>query len=389
MSKTNHPKPKILVNASTCVVGGGVQVAIGFITYLHQHLDEIGWEVKVVASPKVFTQCRELARKPGWDLQEITPTPAAFFSGRKSRVAIHKVIKDWRPLLCFTVFGPSYLWLNIPEICGFADPMVTNPNPYALRNHPLAKKLATHLRTWVKIIAVRRVSRFWVETSTARLGLASRLGVDSRRIEVVPNAVNTQFVPLNYAPPAGRIRFLHLSAFYYHKNHAFLVPVAQALRRLYPDLDFEFVVTLPSAESPWKELMQLAKDAGVADRFKTLGYLTVKDCPAAYAEAHVVFHPSLLEVFSATYLEAFVSRRPVVATDLDFAHEVCGDAALYFNPSSPEVAASALFRAAMDQPLRNDLINKGVIRLAAFPKANDKNRLLVSIIMEGLPRDAR
>jgi glycosyltransferase involved in cell wall biosynthesis len=252
----------------------------------------------------------------------------------------------------------------------------------------LGKKFGTMFRAWVKTIAVRRVRRFWVETSTAKAGLARRLGISPERIDVVPNAVNRLFVPLPGPPPPGRIRILHLSAYYPHKNHAFLLPVAKALRRLHPDFDFEFVVTLPQDGQPWKELSASFDQAGLAERIRTLGYLEVKNCPAAYRDCHVVFHPSLLEIFSATYLEAFAARRPVVASDLDFAHEVCGDAASYFDPLTPEGAAAALFRAASDQDLRDDLINKGLMRHAVFPKANDKNQHLLSLIEEGLPYEA-
>ncbi len=378
-------RPRIFLNASTCVVGGGVQVAVGFLHHVHQRLDEIGWEVFAVASPQVYEQCKTLPDRPGWRLERITPSPAAVLGGWGSRRRIHRLIAEFKAQMCFTILGPSYLWLDIPELSGFADPSITNPNRHYLRNHPLGQKLSTLFKVWAKTLAVRRVRRFWVETVTARAGLARRLGIAPERIDVVPNAVNRLFVPLPGPPPPGRIRILHLSAYYPHKNHAFLLPVAKALRRLYPDFDFEFVVTLPQDGQPWKDLSACFDQAGIAGRIRTLGYLEVKNCPAAYRDCHVVFHPSLLEVFSATYLEAFAASRPVVASDLDFAHEVCGDAASYFDPLSPEDAAAALFRAVNDQELRNGLINKGLIRHAVFPKANDKNQRLLSLIAEGLP----
>ena len=381
-------RPRIFLNASTCVVGGGVQVAVGFLHHVHQRLDEIGWEVVAVASPQVYEQCKTLSGRPGWRLELITPSPASVLGGWEGRRRIHRLIAEFKAQMCFTIFGPSYLWLDIPEISGFADPSVTNPNRYYLRNHPLGQKLSTLFKAWVKTLAVRRVPRFWVETSTAKAGLARRLGIRPDRIDVVPNTVNQLFVPLPGPPPSGRIQILHLSAYYPHKNHAFLLPVAKALRRLYPDFDFEFVVTLPKDDQPWKDLRARFNEASLGERIRTLGYLEVKNCPAAYRDCHVVFHPSLLEIFSATYLEAFAARRPVVASDLDFAHEVCGDAASYFDPLTPEGAAAALFRAASDQDLRDDLINKGLMRHAVFPKANDKNQHLLSLIEEGLPYEA-
>lgn len=377
--------PRIFLNASTCIVGGGVQVAVGFLHYVHQRLDEVGWEVVAVASPQVYEQCKTLSARPGWRLELITPSPASVLGGWGGRRRIHRLIAEFKAQMCFTIFGPSYLWLDIPEVSGFADPTVTNPNKYYLRNHHGGQKLSSLFKACVKTLAVRRVHRFWVETSTAQIGLARRLGIPTEKIEVVPNAVNQLFVPLPGPPPPGRTRILHLSAYYPHKNHALLLPVAKALRRLYPDFDFEFVVTLPPDGQPWKELSDRFGRAGLAERIQTLGPLEVKNCPSAYRDCHVVFHPSLLEVFSATYLEAFAAERPLVASDLDFAHEVCGDAALYFDPLVAEDAAAALFRAAADQELRDELIRKGVIRHAGFPKADDKNQRLLRLISECLP----
>lgn len=373
-------RPRVFLNASTCVVGGGVQVAVGFLHHVHQRLDEIGWEVVAVASPQVYEQCKALPSRPGWRLELITPSPASVLGGRGSRRRIHGLIAEFNAQMCFTVFGPSYLWLDIPELSGFADPAVTNPNRHYLRNHRLVPKLYKLFITRVKALAVRRVRRFWVETSTAKAGLAHRLGISPDRIDVVPNAVNRLFVPLPGPPPPGRIRILHLSAYYPHKNHAFLLPVAKALRRLHPDFDFEFVVTLPQDGQPWKELSANFDQAGLAERIRTLGYLEVKNCPAAYRDCHVVFHPSLLEVFSATYLEAFAAGRPVVASDLDFAHEVCGDAASYFDPTSADEAAQALFHVCTNEEHRHAMISKGIRRLAAFPSSGDKNQRLVDMV---------
>lgn len=379
-------RPRIFLNASTCVVGGGVQVSVGFLHYVHHRLDEIGWEVVVAASPQVYEQCKVLPDRPGWRLELITPSPASVLGGWGSRRRIHQLVEEFKAQLCFTVFGPSYLWLDIPEVSGFADPSVTNPNRHYLRNHPFGQKLNSLFKAWVKTIAVRRVRRFWVETATAQAGLARRLGIDSALIEVVSNAVNRLFVPHPGPPPPGRTRILHLTAYYPHKNHAFLLPVAKALRRLYPEFDFEFVVTLPQEGKPWKELRACFNQAGLTDRLRTLGYLEVKNCPAAYRDCHVVFHPSLLEVFSATYLEAFAAGRPVVASDLDFAHEVCGDAAAYFDPISSEAAARALHHASTNQEQRHAMIEKGLARYGAFPSAGDKNHRLVTMINEELTR---
>jgi glycosyltransferase involved in cell wall biosynthesis len=83
-----------------------------------------------------------------------------------------------------------------------------------------------------------------------------------------------------------------------------------------------------------------------------------------YTACHALCLPTLLESFTATYVEAMHFRRPILTSDLDFAHAVCGDAALYFDPWSPESIRSAIERLRVDSALADDLVARGSARLA-------------------------
>jgi|GEM_PF-1072567 glycosyltransferase involved in cell wall biosynthesis len=380
-----HPI-SILINASTCTIGGGVQVSVGFIHYLHEQCETLGWEVTVVASEKVYHQCKNLTAKTGWNLVLIAQSPAKLIRGRSARKSIYEIIKNKKCKICFTVFGPSYLSLDIPEFTGFANPYVTNPGPFAFKNYTFFEKLFFGVIHKIKKYYLSRAKEFWVETATAQKGLAKALAIDVARIHVVPNTINPLFVPSPALPAESPLRFLYLSAYYKHKNHFFLIDVAQALKNKYPSLKFKFVVSLPQHEFPFIELMRRAKYSALAEHFETLGYLNVQECAQAYAESHVVFHPSLLEVFSATYLEAFAAQRPLVVSDLDFAHEICGPGAIYFNPASAEDAAQALYGAATDKELREKMIMLGSAQLSLYPKTNEKCYQLVSLIKSFMAR---
>ena len=61
--------------------------------------------------------------------------------------------------------------------------------------------------------------------------------------------------------------------------------------------------------------------------------------PELYRNSDICFIPSVLETFSATYVEAMATGRPIVASDLDFAHAVCQESAVYFDPRDPVAAA--------------------------------------------------
>src|SRR5262249_38285077 len=103
---------------------------------------------------------------------------------------------------------------------------------------------------------------------------------------------------------------------------------------------------------------------GLGDRIVNLGPLRQEELAACYLACDAVVHPSLLESFSSCYLEAMHFGRPILASDLDFAHEVCGEGALYFDPWSVASLRDAIVRMRDDQSLRDDLVRRGAARLS-------------------------
>ena len=80
---------------------------------------------------------------------------------------------------------------------------------------------------------------------------------------------------------------------------------------------------------------------------------------ALYAGVDAVVLPSLLESFSGVYVEAMALGVPIITSDRDFAHVVCGDAAIYVDPTDPGAIAQAIARLASNPELRSDLVRKG------------------------------
>ena len=54
-----------------------------------------------------------------------------------------------------------------------------------------------------------------------------------------------------------------------------------------------------------------------------LGTIDLKKCSEIYRQCSVVLQPSLLEVFSATYIEAMYFQRPLLVPDVVFARDIC------------------------------------------------------------------
>jgi glycosyltransferase involved in cell wall biosynthesis len=72
--------------------------------------------------------------------------------------------------------------------------------------------------------------------------------------------------------------------------------------------------------------------------------------------------------------------RPIVTTDLDFAHATCGDAAIYFSAGDPQAAANAVLGLIGDPVLWARCLSQGRRVLSALPDAQAKFRLYVEAI---------
>ena len=175
---------------------------------------------------------------------------------------------------------------------------------------------------------------------------------------------------------------LILSAYYRHKNLKIFPQVAFELQKLEPGIDFEFCLTLAPTTAPWKAILLKSREIGVPDHIKTLGVVPLDALALAYQKASAVLLPTLREASTAVYPESFYFRRPLVASDLDFARELCGDAALYAAPTDAKGFATRLRVLATDDEVVRSQVSRGVRRLEqAYPTAESKLNQQIELLL--------
>jgi len=90
-----------------------------------------------------------------------------------------------------------------------------------------------------------------------------------------------------------------------------------------------------------------------------LGYVSDEELRALYEQAVCFIYPSLYEGFGLPPLEAMACGCPVIVSKAASMPEVCGEAALYFDPLDPVSLADQIKRMIDDPSLRMELCNKG------------------------------
>jgi glycosyltransferase involved in cell wall biosynthesis len=112
---------------------------------------------------------------------------------------------------------------------------------------------------------------------------------------------------------------------------------------------------------------EVIKAAGpVADRIHFTGYINDRQLAAAYRCSRVFVLPSLYEGFGLPALEAMAHGVPVACSKAGALPEVCGEAAVMFDPHSVPNVTEAVHRLLKDASLRQRLSKAGPAQAAKF-----------------------
>ncbi len=179
---------------------------------------------------------------------------------------------------------------------------------------------------------------------------------------------------LNKNDNVKKVTLLTVSSTAVHKNLGIMLPVAEYLERVHPNFYFRFVLTCNEAPFPLPEHLRR--------HFVFIGKVDVAECPNLYEQADIMFVPTLMECFTATYPEAMRMEVPIVTTDLEFARGLCGDAACYYSATDAEAAAEAIYKVTTDEAYRQQLTAYGKEQLMKFDNYEQRAEKLVGILEE-------
>ncbi len=160
-------------------------------------------------------------------------------------------------------------------------------------------------------------------------------------------------------------KYLYYPAqFWAHKNH---IGILKAIKILKEENGIEMGVAFVGADFGNRDfVMQKAKEWGIADQIKQLGFVDIKDLLNLYRSAFALTYMSAFGPENLPPLEAMALGCPVIAAKVDGAEEQFGDAALLVNPYRPRELVSAIIKLESDEKLRARLIRRGKKRAAKW-----------------------
>ena len=216
---------------------------------------------------------------------------------------------------------------------------------------PFATAARPVIRAAFRFLLNRPNSRIIVQNPDDRSLFVDRIGVDPRRVTVIPGSgVDVRrFRPRGEAPPGEPVAVC-VSRMLWDKGLGELVAAAGRLKERGVALRVRLIGPGDDnpAAIPQDTLAAWAREgtveiAGASD-----------DIPGDYADAHIAVLPSYREGLPKSLLEAAACGLPMVSTDVPGCREVCrdGETGLLVPARSVEPLADALARLAEDPSLR-------------------------------------
>lgn len=240
---------------------------------------------------------------------------------------------------------------GLPLVLTLHDSMWRRPLGQAVLRPTPRQRLQDAYRKWVCPRAARAASVVLTVSEHSRRDLIATLGLDPAKVRVTSNGLDPAMArPLPAARAAALRKALGLRKPYVlcsgaadrRKNIDRLI-LAFARARRGPLAQAELVIcSLRPGELETTGYAHSARQAGVSDAIRVLGYVDDEQMKALYQGARVYAFPSLWEGFGLPLLEAFSLGAPVLAARAGALPEVAGRAALLADPLSVTDLAEGL-----------------------------------------------
>lgn len=343
----------LIINTVNLKIGGAFQRSISFLnelknfnsnTYHVFYNSDIGKQIDIDGFPDNFK------------FYFFDNSPASLRYQRTIIKEFNRLEKLIKPDVIFSFVGPAYWRPQAPHLVGFGVPHIVYDDYDYVKNYGIKTKVEmAYKKFWTKYEA----NFYVVQTEDVRNRLSKRLGVSIDKIFLVSNGIGKQYqnVVVTKGNSKEVKKLLLISTYRPSKNFGLIqdvIPLLEGDKFIY-----EFHITI-------REDDYNLHFKGFEKTIINHGHVKAKDCPDLYNSSDAMFLPSHLECFSASYPEAMKMERPILTSDLSFAHTVCGESALYFNNCDPVDTADKIKKLFHSKDLYDSLVNAGRAKLNDF-----------------------
>jgi glycosyltransferase involved in cell wall biosynthesis len=252
----------------------------------------------------------------------------------------------------------NYVTSGLPYIALIADTLHRDM-PEMLPQEEVAFRETWHQDVLQRADAIQCVSQFGANQ------LKAHFNIPAEKIFVIYHGLN-QLNPAQtiYRSSRQKPYFFYPANDWPHKNHLGLLKAYAEYRNRVGDTAWDLILSGHQSQSvPWTTWLSFEELGG---QCRHMGFLTSDKLRETFGNAGALVFPSLYEGFGLPILEAFHYNIPIASSNRASLREICGPAAILFDPYEQTSIADSLIRVSTESTLRQELIDNGASRRQLF-----------------------
>lgn len=350
----------VFINGLKSKTGGGKSIFSNYLTLLSNHQTRNKFFI--------LTPDYNEYSKFSFNSVEIIDIPGVYkhniFAPVLYSLIIPKLLQQYKIDLIFNL-GDIIIPTSIPQLYLFDWAYAVYPDSIVWKRMDIKTLIKLRVKKFAIEKYIKKATTIIVQTKTIKARLISLYGLNN--VEIVPNAVNIENMinrqQYDFDLPSEKRKLLYLTNYHSHKNLEILIPLARKI--LISDLPFCIIVTIEKCERKLaRKFLEEVESLGLQQIIKNIGTVASPQIPSLYNQCDALIMPTLLESYGLPYVEAMYHQKTVFTSNLDFAQDVCGDAAYYFDPLDANSILDSIKEAFEDEETRFQKIQKGNFKIS-------------------------
>lgn len=358
---------KILINTISTKrhSGGAFQISQNFMLKSLEHSDVEWFYITSQDVDDAIGEKFEALRGERYFAFPTQPDYRGSYKQVKKQVA--ELEAKIQPDVVYSITAPSYFTFKTREVMRFTNPWVTHPNKYSWSTLSFLPKMKQKLYCLNQKRLMKAAYAFVTQTETTKKGIMRITGKLTEKVCVVNNVLPGVFKTMDNTPIVEDdwINVACVGAPVPHKNMDIIPNVIAELAKLGIE-NVRFHTTIPVDNPMMAKVVDRCAELGYKERLINHGRVSQKELGEMYRRCQLCFLPTLLEVFSASTVEAMYFNLPIIATDFPFNTEVLADACLYYEPKNAKDAAKQLAKMIADKELQATMRERMARQLAIY-----------------------
>lgn len=369
----------ILINLAPLKAGGGQNVGLNLLSGLDTLLDkELSFFFYVSKDSVIAKKVRENYPTRMIEGPHNTVKRVIF-----EKTVLERYLKNNKIDIIYSCFGYAFVNRNYKQVCGMAESNIMFPEIDFWQEYTGINRVKKNIIDIYRKWGYQRADALIFENQAMYSRTKRIFGKNKKSIYIKPSISVTKeegtfSINKTYQ---DSIVGLFLCGWQLNKNIMMIPEIIKEVNLLGRHIEIIFTVSDSDENQIANEFKEKIMSTGVSDSIHFVGSVNKNNLSALYKCIDYVFLLSRLESFSNNIIEAWYYEKPLIISDQEWAHGICGKAAVYVKRDNAHDIASKII--ATDQgKIRDTVVSYGKEEYSKYPSIEKRTEAEIDYVKE-------